>query len=191
MIIMKIKWYFFGKRAPVLAELGLWVCNSENHFLGFLYHKTCFVNRIKGLKEKAYPNGQAPLMVSHITRIFFWRVPFNQCSPSQSFEETIWQMEQNKCTIYKIQWDKSATFIAIVKRFTLVIYSISYILNVELWFKSSVLVLIFYTNTYTYLFSQMGVFTIQSCNTIISNTPCSEAYSAPKCKHWIDVNLFS
>ena len=46
------------------AELGLWVYNSENSFVGSLYHNTCCVkrhNRFLGEEKKhilGHPSGQ-------------------------------------------------------------------------------------------------------------------------------------
>ena len=34
------------------AQVGLWIYNSENHFLGFLYHNTCCVKRVNRFFEK-------------------------------------------------------------------------------------------------------------------------------------------
>ena len=34
------------------AEVGLWVYNSENHFLGSIYHNTCCVKMVNRFLER-------------------------------------------------------------------------------------------------------------------------------------------
>ena len=39
----------------MLAEVGLWVYNSENNFVGSSYHSTCCVKRVNRFLEEKGP----------------------------------------------------------------------------------------------------------------------------------------